>query len=107
MVRILSVVDGCIPLSRSADIEEERRLLYVGMSRAKDQLDLIVPQQLFHQYQPNGPGQHHVVLKLTRFIPPSIIGLFERKARKLSKVIDISRVDNLRRERVWSNQSAK
>ena len=79
MVRILSVVDGCIPLSRSEDIEEERRLLYVAMSRAVDQLDLIVPQQLFHQYQPNGPGQHHVALKLTRFIPSSIINLFERK----------------------------
>ena len=36
VVRILSVVDGCIPLSRSADNEEERRLLYVAMSRAKD-----------------------------------------------------------------------
>ena len=92
MVRILSVVDGCIPFDRAEDIEEERRLLYVAMSRAKDQLDLIVPQQLFHQYQPNGPGQHHVVLKLTRFIPPSIIHLFE--ARKLSKVRDISRVEN-------------
>jgi DNA helicase II / ATP-dependent DNA helicase PcrA len=85
IVRILSVVDGCIPSSRSRtsdDIEEERRLLYVAMSRAKDHLDLLVPQQLFRRYQPDGSGQHHVLLKRTSFIPPSIIGLFERKVRK-------------------------
>jgi DNA helicase-2/ATP-dependent DNA helicase PcrA len=87
MVRILSVVDGCIPSSRaitSDAIEEERRLLYVAMTRAIDQLDLFVPQQLFHQYQAKGPGQHHVLLKLTRFIPSSIIGLFDRKVHQPS-----------------------
>jgi DNA helicase II / ATP-dependent DNA helicase PcrA len=87
MVRILSVVDGCIPSSRAVTsdaIEEERRLLYVAMTRAKSQLDLFVPRQLFHQYQPNGPGQHHVLLKLTRFIPSSIIGLFDRKVHQPS-----------------------
>jgi len=86
-VRILSVVDGCIPSSRAVTpdaIEEERRLLYVAMTRAIDQLDLFVPQQLFHQYQLNGPGQHHVLLKLTRFIPSSIIGLFDRKVHQPS-----------------------
>jgi DNA helicase-2/ATP-dependent DNA helicase PcrA len=45
-VRILNVVDGCIPsdmATRTAEeIEEERRLLYVAMTRAKDELDLIV-----------------------------------------------------------------
>jgi len=85
MVRVLSVVDGCIPSSRAVTsdaIEEERRLLYVAMTRAKSQLDLFVPHQLFHQYQLNGPGQHHVLLKLTRFIPSSIIRSFERKDRK-------------------------
>jgi DNA helicase-2/ATP-dependent DNA helicase PcrA len=87
MVRILSVVDGCIPSSRAETpdaIEEERRLLYVAMTRAKSQLDLFVPQQLFHQYQPNGPGQHHVLLELTRFIPSSITGLFDRKVHQPS-----------------------
>jgi len=31
----------------SAEIEEERRLLYVAMTRAKDDLHLIVPQRFF------------------------------------------------------------
>jgi hypothetical protein len=49
-------------------------------------------------------GHHHVALKLTRFIPPAIINLF--KARRLSKMIDISRINSFPRKRVWSNQSA-
>jgi len=46
-VFVLNAVDGCIPsdlATGSADeIEEERRLLYVALTRAKDQLDVIVP----------------------------------------------------------------
>ena len=46
-VFLLSVVDGYIPSFRSLQdpnqIEEERRLLYVAMTRAKDELYLIKP----------------------------------------------------------------
>jgi superfamily I DNA/RNA helicase len=31
----------------TAEIEEERRLLYVAMTRAKDNLHLVVPQRFF------------------------------------------------------------
>jgi hypothetical protein len=48
-VFVLNVVDGCMPsrlrAGTSAEIEEERRLLYVAMTRAKD--DLHVPQRFF------------------------------------------------------------
>jgi DNA helicase II / ATP-dependent DNA helicase PcrA len=41
-VFVLNVVDGCIPSDMSTgnadDIEEKRRLLFVAMTRAKDQL---------------------------------------------------------------------
>ena len=41
-VYLLNVVDGCMPsdlgAGTSAEIEEERRLLYVAMTRAKDDL---------------------------------------------------------------------
>ena len=50
-VFVLNVVDGCIPSDRgtdtTAEIEEERRLLYVAMTRAKDDLHLMVPQRFF------------------------------------------------------------
>jgi superfamily I DNA/RNA helicase len=43
-VYLLNVVDGCMPSDRgtgtSAEIEEERRLLYVAMTKAKDDLHL-------------------------------------------------------------------
>jgi DNA helicase-2/ATP-dependent DNA helicase PcrA len=50
-VFVLNVVDGCIPsdlgVGSTPEIEEERRLLYVAMTRAKDQLHLMVPQRFF------------------------------------------------------------
>jgi len=51
-VYVLNVVDGCMPsdlgAGTSAEIEEERRLLYVAMTRARDDLHLIVPQRFFY-----------------------------------------------------------
>lgn len=78
-VYVLNVVDGCIPsdmATGSADeIEEERRLLYVAMTRARDELHLLMPQRFFvHQQQRN--GDRHVFASRTRFIPSSIVGLF-------------------------------
>lgn len=49
IVRILDVVNGIIPLYRAtsrAEVNEERRLLFVAMSRAKSQLELFVPEVL-------------------------------------------------------------
>ena len=63
-VFVLNVVDGCIPsdlaTGTSAEIEEERRLLYVAMTRAKDQLDLIVPQRFFAHQQTRQRRPPHV-----------------------------------------------
>jgi DNA helicase-2/ATP-dependent DNA helicase PcrA len=79
-VFILNAIDGCIPSDLStgnaAEIEEERRLLYVGMTRAKDYLRLILPQRFFaHQQKSN--GDRHMYTARTRFIPDSIIDRFE------------------------------
>ena len=80
-VFVLNVVDGCMPsdlgVGTSAEIEEERRLLYVAMTRAKDDLHLIVPQRFFTHGQ-NARGDRHVYASRTRFIPDRLLGLFER-----------------------------
>jgi DNA helicase-2/ATP-dependent DNA helicase PcrA len=64
------VVDGCIPSDRatgtSEEIEEERRLLYVAMTRAKDELDLIVPQRFFTHQQAK-LGDRHLYASRSRF----------------------------------------
>ncbi|MDD1522921.1 MULTISPECIES: 3'-5' exonuclease [Bradyrhizobium] len=49
-VTILNMMEGCIPSVRAksrAALEEERRLLYVAMTRARDRLELIYPRRNF------------------------------------------------------------
>jgi DNA helicase-2/ATP-dependent DNA helicase PcrA len=79
-VFMLNVIDGCIPsdlgVGTSAEIEEERRLLYVAMTRAKDNLDLVVPQRFFTHGQ-NAQGDRHVYASRTRFIPATLLQFFE------------------------------
>ena len=60
----------------TAEIEEDRRLLYVAMTRAKDNLHLVVPQRFFSQGQ-NAQGDRHVYASRTRFIPTPLLNLFE------------------------------
>jgi DNA helicase-2/ATP-dependent DNA helicase PcrA len=80
-VYVLNVVDGCMPsdlgAGTSAEIEEERRLFYVAMTRAKDDLHLMVPQRFFSHGQ-NAQGDRHVYAARTRFIPENLLGLFEK-----------------------------
>ena len=82
-VYVLNVVDGCMPsdlgIGTSAEIEEERRLLYVAMTRAKDDLHLVVPQRFFVHGQ-HAQGDRHLYAARTRFIPEKLLGLFERTA---------------------------
>jgi DNA helicase-2/ATP-dependent DNA helicase PcrA len=74
------VVDGCIPsdlgVGTSAEIEEERRLLYVAMTRAKDDLHLIMPQRFFTHGQA-AFGDRHVYAARSRFIPHKLLPHFE------------------------------
>jgi len=78
-VFVLNTVDGCIPsdmaTGSSAEVEEERRLLYVAMTRAKDQLHLIVPQRFYTHGQRN-TGDRHVYASRTRFIPDLLTSHF-------------------------------
>jgi DNA helicase II / ATP-dependent DNA helicase PcrA len=82
-VFVLNVVDGCIPsdlgTGASEEIEEERRLLYVAMTRARDDLHLVVPQRFFTHGQ-NAQGDRHVYALRSRFVPDELLGLFERVA---------------------------
>src|SRR5207248_4139698 len=81
-VFVLNAVDGCIPsdlaTGNADEIEEERRLLYVAMTRAKDQLDVIVPQRFYTQNQANR-GDRYVHALRTRFIPTSVAKYFEQR----------------------------
>jgi DNA helicase-2/ATP-dependent DNA helicase PcrA len=86
-VFVLNAVDGCLPsdlgTGASAEIEEERRLLYVAMTRAKDDLHLLLPQRFFVHGQP-ALGDRHVYASRTRFIPKGLLGLFEKTSWPLA-----------------------
>ena len=87
-VFLLNCVDGCIPsdLATGAEheIEEERRLLYVAMTRARDHLHLVVPQRFFVHQQRAG-GDRHMYAACTRFIPMAIRGFFDSRAWPLAR----------------------
>ena len=87
-VFVLNCVDGCIPsdlaTGSSAEIEEERRLLYVAMTRAKDELTLIFPQRFYVHGQPKN-GDRHVLAARSRFLPPALLGDFERATWPLAR----------------------
>ncbi len=78
-VFVLNGIDGCIPsdlgVGSRDEIEEERRLLYVAMTRAKDELDILVPQRCYVLQQRRG-GDRHLFAQRTRFIPEAILTHF-------------------------------
>ncbi|WP_066739859.1 ATP-dependent helicase [Cupriavidus sp. D384] len=78
-VYVLNAVDGCMPsdlaTGTTEEIEEERRLLYVAMTRARDHLDVIVPQR-FYVHNQVGFGDRHVYASRTRFLPNRVMPNF-------------------------------
>lgn len=72
-VTVIHAADGNIPsdmaLSEPGGLEEERRLLYVALTRAKDHLAVTVPQRYYHhRYSMN--GKHSYALP-SRFLDPA------------------------------------
>ena len=80
-VHVLNVVDGCIPSDMATgstdEVEEERRLLYVAMTRAKEHLHLIVPHR-FYVTQQSAGGDRHMYAGRTRFITEAMVEKFEQ-----------------------------
>ena len=93
-VFILNVVDGCIPSDMSTgtseEIEEERRLLYVAMTRAENALHLIHPLRFYITHQRKNGGKH-VFAPISRFLPSEIRDRFERIAAGFEHPADEAR----------------
>ena len=75
-VYVLNVVDGSFPsefaTGRAELIEEERRLLYVALTRAQNELLLIVPLK-FHLTQQSRQGDGHVYGGRSRFVTEKVL----------------------------------
>ena len=74
-VHVLAVYDGnfpaCMAAGTSESIDEERRLLYVGMTRARRTLALYVPVRYHHR--PRGNDDAHGYGKPSRFLTPEVL----------------------------------
>jgi DNA helicase-2/ATP-dependent DNA helicase PcrA len=79
-VHVLNVTDGSFPsefsTGRAELIEEERRLLYVAMTRAKTDLHLIAPLKFYMSQQRSG-GDRHVYGARSRFLTQAVLGCME------------------------------
>ena len=75
-VHVLNVADGNFPseyaTGRAELIEEERRLLYVAMTRAKNELHLIAPLRYYVTGQPRR-GDAHVYGATSRFLSRAVM----------------------------------
>jgi DNA helicase-2/ATP-dependent DNA helicase PcrA len=73
-VHVLALYDGnfpaCMSAGTSESIEEERRLLYVGMTRARRRLHLYVPVRYYHR--PRGIDDAHGYGKPSRFLTDDV-----------------------------------
>src|SRR5260370_11140868 len=82
-VFVLNLVDGCIPSDmasgKPAQIDEERRLLYVAITRAKQHLHLVQPMRFFRTHQ-HRSGSGHTIAPRSRFLPDDILPLFTPRA---------------------------
>ncbi len=77
-VFVIHAADGNIPSDMSCgsaeEIDEERRLLYVACTRARDWLAVTVP--LRYYVQPSGGSDRHGYAQPSRFLTPLVRGCF-------------------------------
>jgi DNA helicase-2/ATP-dependent DNA helicase PcrA len=82
-VHVLNVTDGSFPsefaTGRPEQVDEERRLLYVAMTRARQELHLLAPVR-FYVTQQAPAGDRYVHGARSRFMTESVLARFERTA---------------------------
>jgi len=112
-VSILHVSDGTFPsefaTGKAELIEEERRLLYVAMTRARHELDLVTPLKYYVAHQVR-QGDTHVYGTRSRFLSGKVTAALEvmtwpaeARAAEPSAKVDLPRIDVASRLRkLWA-----
>jgi DNA helicase-2/ATP-dependent DNA helicase PcrA len=81
VVHVIHAADGMIPSDMSTgdaeSIEEERRLFYVALTRARGMLYVYFPLRFYKR--PHGRDDAHHYAQLTRFLPGHVQELFDRQ----------------------------
>ncbi len=107
VVHILHAADGMIPSDMAVEdqdgIEEERRLLYVAMTRAKDMLYVYFPLRYYHTRW--ATGDRHSYAQLSRFIADTARHLFEERSASGRRDADFpTRAQTTADVRDWLNR---
>src|SRR5688500_3381852 len=93
-VYVIHAADGNIPSDMATggddEIEEERRLFYVALTRAKDFLEVCMPLRYYAKKW--STGDRHSYAQLTRFLPDGILDRVERVTVEAPKAsVEVSR----------------
>jgi DNA helicase-2/ATP-dependent DNA helicase PcrA len=90
VVYIIHAADGMIPSDMATEddegIEEERRLFYVAVTRARDWLYVVYPLRYYYRRRPMGDS--HGYAQLTRFLPEEVQGIMERHGGELLETVE-------------------
>src|SRR5205823_15009047 len=82
VVHVIHAADGMIPSDMATtdaeSIEEERRLFYVALTRARDMLYVYFPLRFYRR--PRGLDDAHHYAQVTRFLPEEVRSLFDCKS---------------------------
>jgi DNA helicase-2/ATP-dependent DNA helicase PcrA len=96
IVYVLNVADGNFPSEFSAGkpemIEEERRLLYVAVTRARNELHLCAPLKYRLTQQPKN-GDAHVYGAKSRFMTDKVLACFEQTTFRSLRGVESLRED--------------
>jgi DNA helicase-2/ATP-dependent DNA helicase PcrA len=96
VVHVIHAADGMIPSDMATgdkdEIEEERRLFYVALTRARDNLYVYFALRFYRR--PRGLDDAHHFAQLTRFLPEPVQSLFERRTAGAVLVPDAPRSRN-------------
>nr|MDQ2754270.1 ATP-binding domain-containing protein [Actinomycetota bacterium] len=83
VVHLIHAADGMFPSDMATGdangIDEERRLFYVALTRARDHLHIYAPLR-YHHSSPAGWADRHSYAQRTRFLPPRVDHLLDHRA---------------------------
>ena len=114
-VYVIHAADGNIPSDMATgnpeEIEEERRLFYVALTRAKNSLYVCWPLRYYYASHP-GTSDRHGYAQRTRFLPESVAQHFEQRLvsdleegenfHATLKALDVGRDVRRRTKDLWS-----
>jgi DNA helicase-2/ATP-dependent DNA helicase PcrA len=91
VVHLIHAADGAFPSDMATgdpeSVDEERRLFYVALTRARKHLHIYAPLR-YHHGAPSGWTDRHSYAQRSRFLPPSIDGLLDHRA--IRSAVDVA-----------------